>query len=141
MLRLTLRAVMTPNPLTLNKSASLSDAARAMREHNCGGILVTKNDGSMCGIITDRDIVVRGVALGADLDETPLEAICSHDLTQLSPEDTVDDAVRLMANKAIRRIPVVENGRPMGIVSLGDLAQARDERSALGGISAAPPNS
>jgi CBS domain-containing protein len=64
----------------------------------------------------------------------------SAELTTLTPEDTVDDAVRLMHEKSVRRLPVVEGGRPVGIGSLGDLAVEREPESALGDISAAPPN-
>jgi CBS domain-containing protein len=66
--------------------------------------------------------------------------VCSAELATLAPEDTVDEAVRLMRQKAVRRLPVVEAGRPVGIVSLGDLAVEREPESALGDISAAPPN-
>jgi CBS domain-containing protein len=84
--------------------------------------------------------VVRILAEGRDPAATTLADISSHDLTTVSPEDSVEQAVQLMREKAIRRLPVVEDGRPVGIVSLGDLAVERDPDSALGEISAAPPN-
>jgi CBS domain-containing protein len=96
--------------------------------------------GQIQGILTDRDIVVRGLAEGRDPARTTVGEICSRELTVLSPTDSVGDAVKVMRDKAIRRLPVVEGGRPVGIVSLGDLAVERDPESALGGISAAPPN-
>jgi CBS domain-containing protein len=133
------RDVMTPNPVALPASASLVEAALAMRDFDVGDVLVL-DDGQVCGIITDRDIVVRGIATGNYPATIKLGEICSRDLTVLAPTDTVEEAVSRMREKAIRRLPVVEHGRPIGIVSLGDLAVERDPRSALSDISAAPPN-
>ncbi len=110
-----------------------------MRNSNIGDVVVVDGQ-QICGILTDRDIVVRAVAQGLDPVSTPLKDICSRELTTLSPQDSLDHAVRLMREKAIRRLPVVENKRPVGIVSIGDLALERDRNSALGNISAAPPN-
>jgi CBS domain-containing protein len=110
-----------------------------MRDSNIGTVVVVDN-GKVGGIVTDRDIVVRAVAQGRDPATTKLRDISSHDLTMLSPMDTVEHAVQIMRQKAIRRLPVVENGKPVGIVSLGDLAVERDPDSALGNISAAPAN-
>ena len=87
-----------------------------------------------------RDIVVRTVAEARDPATTTLADICSHALTTVSPTDSIEQAVQLMRAKAIRRLPVVEGGQAVGIVSLGDLAVERDPSSALGDISAAPPN-
>jgi len=104
------------------------------------GAVVVLENGTLCGILTDRDIVVRCVAKGSNPEDITAGSICSEYLAVLSPGDTVDNAIALMAKKAIRRIPVVDNGRTVGILSLGDLAQNRDPRSALGGISSAAPN-
>ncbi len=134
-----IREVMTPNPITLPATSSAIEAARAMRDSDIGDIVVLDGQ-KICGIVTDRDIVIRAVAEGLDPASTPLKEICSRELTTLSPQDSMDDAVRLMRDKAIRRLPVVENKRPVGIVSIGDLALKRDRGSALGNISAAPPN-
>lgn len=133
------RDVMTPNPVALPATASLVEAALAMRDFDVGDVLVLDN-GQVCGIVTDRDIVVRGIAAGNYPSTVKLAEICSRDLTTLSPTDSVEEAVSRMREKAIRRLPVVENGQPVGIVSLGDLAVERDPRSALSDISAAPPN-
>jgi CBS domain-containing protein len=135
----TVRDVMTYTPAALSLRASALDAARAMRDADIGDVVVVDN-GRVCGIVTDRDIVVRAVAEGWDPATTELADICSQDLTVVSPTDSVDQAVQLMRQKAVRRLPVVENGRVVGIVSIGDLAQERDPRSALSDISAAPPN-
>ena len=133
------RDVMTPNPVALQAASSLVEAALAMRDFDVGNVLVL-DDGQICGIVTDRDIVVRGIAGGNYPATVKLGEICSRELTTLSPTDTVEDAVSLMRQKAIRRLPVVENGQPVGILSLGDLALEKDPHSALGDISAAPPN-
>ena len=135
------REVMTPGPGTLPAASSCAEAARLMRARDVGAVIVTEGDGGqVCGIITDRDIVVRCVAEGLDPEDTALDEVCSHELTRLSPDDEVDHAVEIMKRKAIRRIPVVEADQPVGILSLGDLAIDRDPQSALGNISQAPPN-
>ena len=133
------RDVMTAYPVALPATSSVVDAARAMRDSRIGDVVVVDN-GRICGIVTDRDITVRGVAEERDISNLTLGDICSRELTTLLPTDSVDDAVRLMREKAIRRLPVVEGGKPVGIVSLGDLAIKQDPHSILGHISAAPPN-
>ena len=135
----TLSAVMTRTPNTLDKTATVRDAAKLMRDEGIGDVIVC-NDGQIAGIVTDRDITVRAVADGKDPASTKLGDICSGNPVCLSPDDTVDDAVRLMRDRAIRRLPVVENKRPVGVVSIGDLAVERDNDSALADISAAPAN-
>jgi len=134
-----IRDVMSANPITMSVASTVSEAARTMREANIGDIIVLEGD-QLYGIVTDRDIVVRTVAEGRDPETATLGDICSREMTTLSPTDIVEDAVRLMRDKAIRRVPVIENGTPIGIVSLGDLAVSQDLHSTLGHISAAPPN-
>lgn len=135
-----IRDVMTPNPISLSDSAPVLDAAQAMRDSNIGDVIVLDQSDELCGIVTDRDIVVRVLAEGKDPQATSLSEVCSRDVLSLSPDDAVGDAVRLMREKAVRRIPVVEGGRPVGVVSLGDLAIERDADSALADISVAKPN-
>jgi CBS domain-containing protein len=136
----TVKDVMTPAPLTLSADSSVSEAARAMRDKDIGVVLVMEDSQRLCGVVTDRDIVVRVIAAGINPDQTPLTKICSQELTEIAPDALISDAVSLMRKKAIRRIPVIEGGKPVGIVSIGDLAMAQDPNSALGSISAAPPN-
>jgi|SRR5690606_5454108 len=131
--------VMTLNPRTFPADATVREAAEEMRLSSIGDVLV-EDDGEICGIVTDRDIVIRCIAGGGDPNTDTLGSICSRQIATLAPTDAVDAAVELMRSKGIRRIPVVEQGMPVGIVSLGDLAVERDPRSALGGISAAAPN-
>ena len=135
----TIRDVMTAHPITFPATSSLVEAARAMRDSDIGDVIVVEN-GRLCGVVTDRDITVRGVAEGHDVSSLTLGDICSRQLTTLSPMDRVEDAVRLMREKALRRLPVVEGGKPVGIVSLGDLAVTHDPHSALGNMRAAPAN-
>lgn len=122
--------VMTSEPVTLPLDAPLTEAARLMRDERIGGVLVTQ-DGRLCGLLTDRDIVVRAVAEGRDLTGTRLADICSAGIVTVSPDDGADTALRLMIDSAVRRLPVVKDGRPVGIVSIGDLTSDRDESSAL----------
>ena len=131
--------VMTKDPATLDVMSTAADAALMMRERGIGDVLVTDGE-RLRGIVTDRDIVVRAVAENRNPVTVNVGEICSEDVTTLSPNDSISDAVKLMSDRALRRLPVVEDGRPVGIVSLGDLALEQDRESALGQISAAPPN-
>jgi len=110
-----------------------------MEAEDVGDVIVVDGE-QICGLVTDRDIAIRAVAHGLDPATVPVTEICSIELTTVTPDTPVDDAIALMRAKAIRRLPVVENGAPVGIVSLGDLAVQRDPDSALADISAAPPN-
>lgn len=134
-----IRDVMTKDPQILPASASLVDAARIMRDEDIGPVIVVEND-QVLGIVTDRDIVVRAVAEDRSPSATTVGDVASRDLTTVSPDDPVEEAVRLMREGAVRRLPVVEGGKPVGIVALGDLAVERDPDSALADISAAEPN-
>jgi len=134
-----LREIMTQKPVTVQATDTVVAAARSMRDGNIGDVVVVEND-QIQGILTDRDIVVRALAEGRDPARTTVGEICSRELTTLSPNDAIGDAEKTMRARAIRRLPVVEGGRPVGIVSLGDLAVERNPDSTLGGISAAPPN-
>lgn len=135
----TLKDLMTPNPTTVPKSTPILEAARTMRDQDIGNLIVTEG-GKVCGIVTDRDIVVRALAEGCDPQSTTIGDICSADLVTVSPDDEVQQAVTLMRERALRRVPVVDKGKPVGIVSIGDLAIELDDDSALADISAAPPN-
>src|SRR3954470_2747708 len=120
-----IREVMTKDVVVMPSTATLNDAAREMRERDIGDVIVLEDD-RVVGILTDRDIVVRAVADGRTPTETRVGEIATRSPETLSPDDTVDDAVRIMRDKALRRIPVVEDARPVGIVSIGDLAVEMD---------------
>ncbi|KJY39147.1 MULTISPECIES: CBS domain-containing protein [unclassified Streptomyces] len=130
--------VMTGNPVTVEQLTSLAEAARVMRDAGIGDVLVV-DQGRLCGILTDRDIVVRALAEDQDPAETTVRAICSGDPLTVRPDDRVDQAIDLMRRRALRRLPVVEaeNGELVGIVTLGDLEVERDPGSPLSAIAAA----
>ena len=131
--------VMTPAPIALSPDQNLADAAIQMRKHGIGDVLVAE-DGQLRGLITDRDIVVRAIADGKDPSSTSVAELCSTDIITVSPRDDASTAVRRMREAEVRRIPVVDDGNVVGVVSLGDMAIERDERSALADISAGKPN-
>jgi CBS domain-containing protein len=134
-----IRDVMTQDVVALPTDTSLADASRAMRERDIGDVLVVDGD-RLAGIVTDRDIVIRAIAEDRSPSDTTVGELATGDVTSLSPEDSVEDAIRIMREQAVRRIPVVENDRPVGIVSIGDLAVERDPNSALADISVADPD-
>lgn len=135
----TIAEVMTSDPRTLDARSSVQEAARVMKIDDIGDVIVCDGE-SACGIVTDRDIAVRVVAEGRNPAEVHLGDICSKDLAAVSTQTSIEDAVALMRERALRRLPVCQDGRPVGIVSIGDLAQERDRGSALASISSAPPN-
>lgn len=132
--------IMTPAPMTLPATASLRVAAETMRDAKIGDVLVVDEAERLLGIITDRDLVVRGIATGADLDSTAVGEIATPAPVTVRPQDDPRKAVELMRENGVRRIPVVNGQETVGIVSLGDLAVERDSTSALADISAQPPN-
>ena len=134
--------IMSKNVVSLPFDTSIAFAAQRMRDANVGVILVTEQDPTkLYGVVTDRDLIVRGLAVGRDPKEMKLAEVCSRQLATLSPTDEVGRAEELMAEKAIRRIPVIDGERLVGILSLGDLAIKKERESTLARISAAPPNS
>jgi CBS domain-containing protein len=135
----TVDEIMTTNPRTVNVDDTVLDAARVMRDNDIGDVIVVE-DGQVAGIVTDRDIVVRAVAEGRDAESTTVGDIATTGTQAMEPEASVDDALRTMREHDIRRLPVVKNGRPVGIISLGDLAVEREPDSTLADISAAAPD-
>ncbi|MFH8798547.1 CBS domain-containing protein [Streptomyces sp. NPDC017936] len=133
------RDIMTATPVTVEPQASVQDVAKIMRDEDIGAVLVT-DDERLRGLVSDRDLVVRTLAEGEDPERTTVAGACSDDLVTVGPDDELDLVIRVMREHAVRRVPVVEEGRPVGIVSLGDLAIERDPDSALGDISAAKGN-
>lgn len=130
---------MTRDPRTVNADDPVIDAARIMRDSDIGDAVVM-DGGQVTGIVTDRDIVVRGVAEGIDAESASVSEVCTTGVETIEPEASVDDALSLMREKDIRRLPVAKNGRPVGIISLGDLAVEREPDSTLADISAASPD-
>ncbi|HEV2887221.1 MAG TPA: CBS domain-containing protein [Jatrophihabitans sp.] len=136
----TVSDVMTRDPETIEASEPVVEAARRMRDVDCGDVIVLDN-GRVVGIVTDRDIAIRVVAENKD-PSTPVSEACSaSDLQTVAPDTSLEQAVQLMRTHAVRRLPVVENDQAVGILSLGDIAIEQDENSALADISAAAPDS
>ncbi|QFZ19015.1 CBS domain-containing protein [Saccharothrix syringae] len=133
------RDLMTRNPVALTPDTPVREAARAMRDQGIGDVLVVEGD-RVRGIVTDRDIVVRGLADRDDLSGCRLADVCSDRLVTATPDEDVDVAVTRMREHAVRRIAVVEGGRPVGVLSLGDAAVEKDSLSGLADISAARDN-
>lgn len=124
-----IRDVMTPNPRTVSPSDTIQNAAQIMRDEDTGAVPVVEN-GRPIGMVTDRDIVVRAVADGGQLSR-PVREIVTTGVIAVTPEMSTREAAELMSEHQIRRLPVVEGERLVGIVSLGDLAvkDAHDRRS------------
>ncbi|MER6322077.1 MULTISPECIES: CBS domain-containing protein [Streptomyces] len=133
------RDIMTGDPVTVEPLTSVTEVARIMRDRDLGAVLVTEGD-RLRGLVTDRDLVVRSLAEGGDPEQTTVAGACSDAMVTVRSDEELDHVVELMREHAVRRVPVVDDGHPVGIVSLGDLAMERDPESALGDISVARPN-
>lgn len=132
--------VMTPEVIGISPAAAVTEAAALMREYDVGDVLVVEND-RVQGIVTDRDLAIRVLAAHRQPESTPVADVCSKDLLSVSPDTPVSEAVELMREHAVRRLPVIaEDGRPQGFVSIGDIAAAEGPQSPLADISKAPPN-
>jgi CBS domain-containing protein len=125
-----IRDVMTPNPRTVSPEESIQNAARIMRDEDTGAIPVVEN-GRAVGVLTDRDIVVRAVADGGQLDR-PVRDIATTNIVSVSPDMSTREANDLMREHQVRRLPVVEGDRLVGMVSLGDLAVKESKESRSG---------
>lgn len=117
-----LRNVMTSDVVTIKDTQTVQEAAALMSEHNIGSIPVVNSRGDMVGIITDRDITLRTTAQGEGTQTPVSEVMTAQQVVQATPDMDVQQAAQLMAQQQIRRLPVVENGKIVGMVSLGDLA-------------------
>lgn len=129
--------VMTGPVCTLSEEATALEAARLMRDEGTGDVVVAGSAGEVVGIVTDRDLALRLLADERPLD-TRLSDLMSGELVTVAPDARLDQAAALMAEHAVRRLPVCDNGSAVGFVSLGDLALVGDPGSVLADISAAP---
>ena len=136
----TVADIMTDEVVLVSSTTTLGEAAQYMRDRDIGDVVVQDAPGVQ-GIVTDRDSVIRAAAEGLSPDEVTVGEICTTDLATLRPDDPIDRAIQLMRERAVRRLPVVEEGLIVGVVSLGDLAIERDRGSALADISAAEAQS
>ena len=131
------RDIMSAAPVCMASGESVSAAARAMKRDGIGTVLVL-TDGRLSGLVTDRDFTVQVLAEGRDPRTTRIGDICSGELVVLDPDDNLAQAARLIRDHAVRRIPVLRNGIPVGVLSVGDLALEKDATSVLSGVSSAP---
>ena len=121
------RDAMTEDPRSIGASASVVEAARLMREEHIGSLPVTEDE-RLVGMITDRDITTRVVAEGAVPETTSVGDVYSRDLISVEPDNDLEDALQLMARHQVRRLPVVENGRLVGMVAQADIALKEKEK-------------
>jgi predicted transcriptional regulator len=119
------RELMTTEPITVEPDATLGEVATLMKQEDCGSIPVVEK-GRLIGIVTDRDIVVRGVAAGTDPKTQRVRTIMSADPVTIGPDEDVTAAQKVMADRQIRRLPVVERGSLVGIVVTAQIARAGD---------------
>ena len=117
-----LRELMTDSVIRIAPEENLTVAARLLEHYNIGALPVCGGDGRLCGLVTDRDIVTRCLASGRKPEMTAVKDVMTRQLVTLPPEAEVEDAARIMGRNQVRRLPIVENGRLCGMVSLGDLA-------------------
>ena len=112
------------------QSDRVIDIARKMKQEDAGFIPVVENGGTMVGVITDRDIVIRCIAEGHDPRNESAEHVMSREVTIIGPDDDIEQAARMMEREEIRRLPVAENGRLVGVLSHGNLVQATKNKTA-----------
>lgn len=118
---------MTSDVTTATLAQSLTDAAVLMKREDVGSVPVV-DGGRLVGVLTDRDIVVRGIADGGDPHAVKIGDIASRDVVTVRPDDDLDLALRLMAQHQVRRLPVVDEGRLVGVVATADVAhEAKDK--------------
>ena len=134
-----LRDIMTDNVVRISPRESVEVAARTLARHNIGVLPVCGADGRLCGIVTDRDLVTRCVAAGKKAENTPVREVMTTGVVTAQPDMDTAAAAQLMSRQQIRRLPVLENSRLCGMVSLGDLANRQETAAsatdALSGIS------
>lgn len=119
----TAREIMTADPHTLREDQSLVEAAQIMRDHGVGAVPVLGADGSLSGIVTDRDIVTAGVAGGGDLSSTTVGSLAQGIVSTVAPDEDVNRIVDTMGGQQVKRLPVLDGGRLVGIISEADLAR------------------
>jgi CBS domain-containing protein len=120
------REIMTTELVAVPPSSSITDAARLMRDANIGNVLSMDQD-RLVGILTDRDICIRVVADGRDTNASMVGDFMTRELFTGMPDWDVEDAADVMGEEQIRRLPIMEDGRLVGIISLGDIAVQPEE--------------
>jgi len=123
-----IRDMMSSNPCAIDADKPVAYAAKMMRDEDVGLAPVVEGD-RLVGTLTDRDIAIRVVAEGKDPESTSVREVASTDLVTIDPEQNLDEALRLMADHQVRRLPVVEeDGRLVGVVAQADVAREGDDR-------------
>lgn len=120
------KACMNPHVISVSPEETVAVAARLMARHNVGALPVRARDGSLCGMVTDRDLVLRCVAIDRSPAETSVARVMTCRVQSVTPDASLVQAADLMAREQVRRLPVVEGRRLVGMVSLGDLSQRED---------------
>jgi len=120
------REAMSRDPRSVGERTSVQEAARLMKEQDVGSLPVVEDE-RLVGIITDRDIVIRGVAVRSDVSSLSVMDVASHEVTTIAPDQELDEALRLMAQEQVRRLPVVDGDRLVGILAQADVAREGDE--------------
>ena len=133
-----IQAVMSSRVIKIHPEESVAVAARTLQHYNIGALPVCGHDGSLCGLVTDRDLVTRCLAAGGDPNRMKVREVMTASVISATPDMDAGAAAGLMGRQQVRRLPVVEKGRLCGMVSLGDLAKREemslDAAEALGGI-------
>jgi CBS domain-containing protein len=124
------RDAMAKTVSSARKSDKVIDVARKMKQEDAGFIPVLENGGTLIGVITDRDIVIRCIAEGHDPRSETAEHLMSRQVTIIAPDDDIEQAAKMMERDEIRRLPVTENGRLVGVLSHGNLVQATKNKTA-----------
>lgn len=123
----TARDLMTSPAECLAPTATLAEAARQLSQHDVGSMPVTDGD-LLVGVVTDRDIVVKGIAVGLDPASATVAEIATPDVVTVGVDHDAEDVARILAENQIRRIPVVEEGRVVGIIAQADIARTLGDR-------------
>ncbi len=135
----TIRDIMTPDPVGVYFDQTISETARIMRDAQVGAVLVVSGE-SLTGVVTDRDLVVRGLAAGVSPDD-PVGPLASPKLVGVAADAGMAHAEQLIMENAVRRLPVIDGeGQIVGMVSMGDLAVVTDGDCPLAVVSRAQPN-
>ena len=123
------KELMTQPAIQIAPGESVAVAARTLTHYNIGVLPVCGDDGNLCGVVTDRDLVTRCLAAGYNPNQTRVEQVMSGNVVGISGDMDTAEAARLMAAKQVRRLPVLEHGKLQGMVSLGDLSKGDLEAS------------
>lgn len=120
--------IMTKNVIRISPEESAEVAARTLTHYNIGALPVCGSDGRLCGVVTDRDLVIRCMASGKQPTQTAVKNVMTGQVLSVEPNMDASAAAQLMGSRQVRRLPVVENGKLCGMISLGDIARQNSEQ-------------